>query len=304
MNIAYAIFAHRDGPQLARLLSRVYAAENLYYVHVDARRPDVRRAAEEFASKTPSRNVHLLPSRRIVWGGWSLARAQLAAMRSALGDERHWDYFINLSGQDYPLRTQQTIRASLAQSPPGSNFMEVLDFERARPTIAPRVQYCHIEIGSRLLRLRLPRRPLKGIKLYWGSNFGVFSRAFCRHLLDSPLAARCRRYLRLAKLPEEFLFQTVLMNSPEFAGTLVPRHQRLISWHEKDNPHPKVFTITDIDALMRADAWFARKFDLRIDEQVIDDIDRRLLKAPACRTAERAARPEGNTPMTQLSRLS
>jgi hypothetical protein len=301
MNIAYAIFAHRDGPQVARLLSRVYDAQNVYHVHVDVRRPSVRRSVEAFASSAPAHNVHLLPSRRIIWGGWSLAQAQLSAMRSALREAQPWDYLINLSGQDYPLRSQAFIRKQLAQAPPGANFMEVLDFERARPAIAPRVRYCHIEVGSRLIRLRLPRRPLRGIKLYWGSNFGVFSRAFCRHLLDSPLAARCRRYLRLAKLPEEFLFQTVLMNSPEFAGTLVPRHQRMINWHEKGNPHPRIFAMDDLDALLRADAWFARKFDREIDAQVLDEIDRRLLQATVADEPEHALPAASDLPSTQLS---
>ena len=279
MKLAYVIAAHHYPHQLERMLHAVFDERNLYLIHVDrAASRDVHDVAERFAKDRP--NVHVLASRRLVWGGPSLVYAQLAAMSEALKSGT-WDYFINLSGQDYPLRSQAEIRDELASRGPGKNFLEVLDFETSSASIRPRLRYYHVEFRGRLRRLRIHRAPPRGMKVYWGSNFIILGRAFCEFLQTAPLAARCLRYFRFAKSSDEFFFQTAFMNSP-FAGTLIPDNRRLIVWD--GGAHPRTLTAADRERVLASDALFARKFDESVDSTLLDELDLRLQPAATLST--------------------
>ena len=284
MRLAYFILAHRNPRQLGRLLSAIYDERDLFVVHADRRAPDVRAAAEAFAADRP--NVHLLPGRRVLWGGWSQTAVTLEAMRLALRVGGGWDYFLNVSGQDYPLRTPADVRGWLAERGPGLNYMEVLDFAQSSPGIRPRLAWYHFELAGRVRRLRLRRRPHPSLRVHWGSAYFIASRALCELATSGELADQCRRYLRFARSSDEIYFQTLLMNGP-LRDTLVPDHRRKIVWPAK-SPHPHTFTLADRDELLSTDAFFARKFDEAVDPRILDEIDHHLLARPAT-TAPRPA---------------
>lgn len=42
--------------------------------------------------------------------------------------------------------------------------------------------------------------------------------------------------------------------------------------------HPYVLTLNEFDVLRKSECWFARKFDVTVDEKVLDVIDNKLLK--------------------------
>src|SRR5439155_16228118 len=129
VRLAYVITAHKNAQQLARLLRAIYAPGNTYVLHVDAKATaDVHATARDFAARHPAATI--IPGDDIIWGSWRLARAQIRGMAEALR-LAEWDYCLNLSGQDYPLKTQQQITADLAAGPTSANYIEVIDFERA-----------------------------------------------------------------------------------------------------------------------------------------------------------------------------
>jgi hypothetical protein len=79
-------------------------------------------------------------------------------------------------------------------------------------------------------------------------------------------------------MPEEFFFQTALMDS-RFESTLVADNKRKIIWD--GGPHPRTLTTADLPALLTSGAWFARKFDDAVDPDLLDAIDRHRLAAHA-----------------------
>lgn len=281
MQLAYSIAAHRNPSQLRRLLSAIYNPHDLFVLHIDARSPEVRSAAQAFAREAGD-NVVLIENRRVIWGGWSQTRVQLAMMERALsydnhpsnGSHRRWDYLINLSGQDYPLRTPEQIRRWLADQGPDRNFFEVLDFDQATAEIRPRMDFFHFELGNKLRRIRLRRPTPKGLHVFWGSSWFIASRSLCELATSSPLAAQCRKAIRLARSSDEIFFQTLLMNSP-LREMLVRDPRRKIVWD--GGSHPRTFTLEDAPELLSADAFFARKFDETVDAAILDVIDRELL---------------------------
>jgi hypothetical protein len=279
LSIAYLVVAHRNGPQLRRLLSAIDHPDHAYVLHVD-RRADasVHDAARAFAE--PRRDVRVLASRKIIWGGSSLLEVQLAGIEAALGANPDWQYLINLSGQCYPLVSQAALMRAMEAGGTGRNYMEMLDYAACSPPIRPRARRWHLEVGDCVFRVPLLRRGLPtAFRVFWGSNFTTLSRAFCEHLFSGDQSvARCRRYFEFVRLPEEFFFQTALVNS-RFAATLVNDNKRKIIW--TGGPHPRTLTMSDLPALLTSGAWFARKFDDAVDPDVLDALDRHRLAAHA-----------------------
>lgn len=66
---------------------------------------------------------------------------------------------------------------------------------------------------------------------------------------------------------EEFL-QTILINSPHI-DRIIDENLRCIDWH-RGNPY--IFKLDDYNMLMDSDKLFARKFDIRIDRDIIQKI--------------------------------
>jgi hypothetical protein len=272
VNLAYVITAHKSPGQLLRLLRAIYRPNNTYVLHVDAKADAaVHAAAREFADAHA--NASMIRSESIIWGSWRLARAQIRGMKEALRLADNWQYCLNLTGQDYPLKTQEQIAAQLAAGKPGANYLEVLDFADASENPRKRLQFYWVPWRGKMkkmLRRRAPR-----FKVYWGSNYFTLTRAACEHLVSSDVSRRMQRYFRFALCADELIFQNALMHGPAvLADSIVPKTFRKLTW--EGGIHPKTFKLSDLGELLSSDAWFARKFDESVDSAVLDRLDERL----------------------------
>ena len=107
--IAYFILVHRYPNQFKRLFKAIYSPNNEYLIHVD------KRAGEELKDEVATflkdfPNASLLKAQNIVWGGYSMVEAELRGMKQLLKQSLKWDHYINLSGQDFPLKPQAVIQ--------------------------------------------------------------------------------------------------------------------------------------------------------------------------------------------------
>lgn len=106
-----------------RLLRAIYAPQNVYCVHVDKKAKDsVFAAIMAITSCFP--NVFMV-SRPVdvVYAAWPRVQADLNCMADLYNASTTWKYFINLCGQDFPLKTNLEIVRSL-RSLNGKNNME------------------------------------------------------------------------------------------------------------------------------------------------------------------------------------
>jgi hypothetical protein len=275
VKLAYVITAHKNAGQLRRLLAAIDSAHHTYVLHVDRRAPaPVHAAAYDFASRHPRAAV--MAPRNIGWGAWSLCRIQIDLMASALNVSDDWQYLINLSGQDFPLRTQEEIAAALAAGPAGANRLQVLDFAATNGTIRKRLDHYWIEWHSRSRRLWRRQLPADA-RIYWGSNWVIHSRQACAYV-TGPEARHWQRFFRFSMIPDEFFFQTALMNSP-LAGTIIADNARHIIWN--GGPNPRILTDADRNSLLASPAWFARKFDETTHPAILDEMERALARRRA-----------------------
>lgn len=119
--IAFGIVMHKDVEQAERLLRAIYRPHNVYSIHVDKRAsPDVTRGMSAIAKCFP--NVRLTHKTiKVAWGQFSLLRAHLNCMEHVLSMSKRWKYYINLTGQDWPLKTNLEI-VRILKAVNGSNL--------------------------------------------------------------------------------------------------------------------------------------------------------------------------------------
>ena len=272
MKLAYVITAHRSPKQLLRLLRAIESPGNTVVLHVDAKADAaVHSAAREYAATHSSARV--IPSESIIWGSWRLAHAQIRATGEALRASNDWDYCLNLTAQDYPLKTQAEIARQLAGGPPGANYLEVLEFDKAGPNPRKRLESYWVPWRGQMRKL-FRRRPV-GFKVYWGSNYFALTRAACEHLVRSDVSRRMQKTFRFTRCADEMVFQNALMHGPaELRDSVVNKTFRKLTWD--GGWHPKTYTIADKDELLASDAWVARKFDEATDAKILDVLDEHL----------------------------
>jgi hypothetical protein len=276
MTIAYLILQHHKERQYEWLFRAVYDRRDIFAVHVDktASRADYRYIAG-LAEGRP--NIHLLPRRSIVWGGWSIAAVTLQAIEALLDLDSTWRYFVNLSGQDYQIRPIEEIRGTLAENP-SLNYLQAYPIgmrpRRERAHLRRRMRWRCFEVGGRLVRTPIPMTRPRSKRVEWkGSGWYVLSREFCEWIVAGELTRDCVAALRGMYIPDEFLMQTLAMNSP-FADTVTNDNRREIVWDGKS--HPKVLTMENLHRLEGSQAFFARKFDETVDRDVLDALARRI----------------------------
>jgi len=121
--LAFSILTHTDFQLFELLLRSVYRPNNLYCVHVDA--------GADWQYQERVKNVvgcfdNVFMASQLVnvkWGTMSTFKPELVCMMDLLKMGNYWKYFINLTGQEMPLRTNFEL-VQLLNSIGGRNIVE------------------------------------------------------------------------------------------------------------------------------------------------------------------------------------
>lgn len=272
VKIAYFILVHRFPEQFKRLFKALYHSENYYLIHLDKKASiDIYDDIKDFITDFP--NAYILESENVVWGGYSMVQAELNGMNYLLNLDFKWDFFINLSGQDYPLKSQKIIREYLTQNK-GNNFIKIADQLAVRPETMNRIENHFIETENGFSEITYKRAFLKDVIPYIGGQWMILTRDCCEFICNSGEAQKFEDYYTNTLIADESFFQTVLMNT-SFKGVLINDDKRAIIWipDGEIKLRPKTFTENDIKFLLEGDNLFARKFDDSIDNNIIDNME-------------------------------
>lgn len=288
MALAYLILAHQAPEQVARLVARLSTPEDVVIVHVD-RRSDLAPFEAAFA-RLPIPPVLVRPRVAVRWGGWGVVQATLAGMRTAVRQERPWSHLLLLSGADYPIRSTAEIQAFFAEHP-GRSFLSWSAGEGHTYTDADRrgnerwrwtgdmdrlMSWCVTIRGRRWYvshdrnAFVPPRRVPRGLTPYQGLAWWNLSEEAVRYCLGF-LRRRpaLRFYFRFVLIPDENLFQMVLLASP-LRETLVNEDLRFMHW---DDIHPSTILAEDVPEMRASRKLFARKFDLAKRPEPFEALD-------------------------------
>ena len=79
------------------------------------------------------------------------------------------------------------------------------------------------------------------------------------------------RFLRTTLNPTEVYFPTVFTWAP---GAHICTTPVRFKWFPPGSPHPVILTMQQLDKMLSSGCHFARKFDARVDDAVLDALDR------------------------------
>lgn len=271
ISIAYLILVHRLPDQFKKLFKAIYDPSNFYLIHIDKKAnekigQDVKEFVEQYS------NVHILNSENVIWGGYSMVQAELDGMKYLLEMNAKWDYFINLSGQDYPLKSQKIIKEFLSKNN-GKNYIKIDNQEKIRPETMNRIENYFEELENSISEKTHKRGFMENVIPYIGGQWMILTRNCCEFLSNSAEVKKFEEYYLNTLIADESFFQTVLMNT-SFEGVIINDDKRAIIWIPDGDIklRPKTFTENDFAFLQKDNHLFARKFDDNIDSKIIEDI--------------------------------
>lgn len=286
-NIAYFFqISNHTVWHLPRLFKKAYHHNNVYAIHFDSKVPAkvVRHVKSELKKSSPSyeKNTHFMAPEQITYRGVSTVLNTLNAMTLLLEVDAKWDYFINLSGSDYPLVSAVIQRQTLGRYPPIYNFFSFAEKGKWTRALEQRMGHFHVDeaLTSRKHASRVERvsarNPLIGLmdgQLAYSEAWQINSRAFCVHATSSPLSRKVILAVGYGLSSAEHFFSSLAWSSQRFNSTILPNSMRLIIWeHEGKRAGQHPFFLdergganTDGDfifkgRLQKSPEFFARKF--------------------------------------------
>ena len=122
--LAFGIVVYKDVEQAERLLRSIYRPHNYYCFHVDKKSENKTKLAFKRIAACFD-NVFLVPNPVDVrWATITVLQAELLCMHYLWGAKK-WKYYINLTGQEFPLKTNLEI-VKILQAMNGANIAQAM----------------------------------------------------------------------------------------------------------------------------------------------------------------------------------
>lgn len=293
--LAYLLLVHKNFKDVARLIDALLDPYVSIVVHVDAKNSQLKHDLIHLIRKRSKRNqlynrVRIMRKTvRGAWGHASLASAQMAGFFELLDFDQNWEFVVNLSGNDYPLRHNDIMYEDLKKNYDGKNLIQywtesshTTDRLNTRPFLLNDDGVAGL--ASHYKPTAHPSRTGEhGMLLYPYPEFTIFGhhqwmilhRSFIEWMRSSPVTMQLLAYAQFTVVPDENLFGTIALNSP-FQTRVVNNCKRYL-WFPPGAPHPKTITMNDFDELKnaasRGDGW-TRKIELSCSGDLLECINR------------------------------
>ncbi|CAL1534672.1 unnamed protein product [Lymnaea stagnalis] len=268
--IAFSIVAFKNSEMVERLLRAIYRPQNYYCIHVDVKASNgFLRAISAVAQCFP--NVFLPLNRlKVTWGTFSVLESELSCMRE-LGRYKKWKYFINLTGQEFPLKTNFEL-VKILKSYNGANNIE--------------------GVLKRANQYRWKNKPPPfGLRPVKGSVHITASRFFIDYILHNDTAEAVLNWTRTILIPDEAYFSTLNYNpelgirgtyngNPDGMYAFLTRFKIWSPYKPWCPGHAVrwvcIQSTPDLPRLGQAKHLFANKFYLEEDRVVIGCLEEKL----------------------------
>lgn len=290
---AYLIIAHTNMNQLKKLIKLLDYKDNDIFIHID------KQATEEMKNYDYSKcckysKVYQFSEILINWGSCEQIKCELFLMIKAYKNSTKYDFYHLISGVDLPLKTQKEIH-NFFQKHKKQEFINFAKEDKNPEQLNSRLKYYRLssyfnvlpfnnslKIMRKIDKLQIHIQKLfkvnrlkNGMHLYKGANW--FS--ITEDLVESILKEK-DKILRIYKNSyccDEVFLQTYVMNSEKFQKRVYKFNftndcstiMRKIDWNRGG---PYIWRNSDFEELMNSDCLFARKFDEKIDNEIINRI--------------------------------
>jgi hypothetical protein len=221
MKIAYLVLAHINPGVIERAIGALDSEDCAFFVHID-QKSDITK----FFHITGKNVIFTEKRMPVYWGQFSQVEAILVLLQEAMKGPDRYDYFVLVSGSDYPLRSTRYISAFF-QEHYGTEFISIVKVPSEAagkplsrmntfvlPSSQPVRRFLVLAIAKLGLAERDYRKYLGGLEAYSGSTWWALTHEACRYILDftegNPKVAD---YFRNTFASDEAYFHTVLGNS-------------------------------------------------------------------------------------------
>lgn len=308
--VAYLILAHQYPNQLARLVKSLDSPASIIFIHLDSK-ADINVFKSAIDNITLTGKVSFLSNRlQVIRFGFNMIRATLEGLKAIVSTGEEFSHITLLSGQDYPIKNIELFHGFLEGNPQKSlldNYQLPFKYWNGNGGL-DRVHYYHLVFSKfhfifpilsyvqtrlhnkapvgiwKIVHLffklvptlnKKPRKFFPNMLPYGGSQWWTLSTEAVRYILDylkdNPSFFN---YFKYTYIPDETFFQTLLLNCPneEISSNIINRNFRHIVFKQGEGS-PKNLTIDDLKELLESDRFFARKFDIEMDSQIMDKLD-------------------------------
>ncbi len=285
MKIAYLILAHKSPKQLARLVKRLNVGEVLFFIHINVA-VEISAFKAEMENTNPGmENIFFLEKRyKTRWGGFRAVKATMALIAASVSHEPEVVCFI--SGQDYPIKNNLELKEFFKR------YKEkiLIEHEKIDVSRPSRISYYHfpdyidykkaafsnrnIPLVVRVLNKVVPiRKPIEGVIPYVGRVQFTMPLEVARFVVEEHQRnKKLNQFYKFVLIPDEQYLHTLLLNS-RFASRVLNLRT---SFADYNAPHPVVWRSQDLEFLKKQETPFARKFDIEVDEYILDLIDHEI----------------------------
>jgi hypothetical protein len=267
VRIAYFIMIHHKPEVFKKMFQKIYTKDQVYLIHIDRKaKPKVTEEIQLYLVNFP--NVYILEGINIVSGGFSMIQAEMNGMEFLLSVGQGWDYFINLSGEDLPLKSQNIIRQFLTANN-GRNYLFYYDQKFYRPDTLQRIQNHFTELSHKISSYIYKREFMENVIPYIGGKWFILTRDTCSFLINNKMVMDFEDYYLHTFLPAESFFQTVLMNT-SFNEVIVNDDKRAVI--DKPFFNSDQYSENLISLLKSGNHLFIRKVSEKTDPVILEYI--------------------------------
>ena len=195
--LAFAIKMHTNSHQVERLLRTIYRPHNFYCIHVDSKTSDETYKLIKNVADCLKNVVVLSKRMNVAYASFRLVLVEFACMKCSMESGVKWKYYINLTGQEFMLKTNLEIVEILKM------FNGVNDIESDTFWIRWRHRYIYKIVGNNLINTKIPYSRFKSnITIYKGSAYGMFSREFVDFVLNDDVVKPVFNWLKKRSHPK------------------------------------------------------------------------------------------------------
>lgn len=291
MKIAFIILAYKNPSQLRELVESLLHEDHFFYIHIDKEK-NIEPFEAELNKLPVASNIIYLSRQNSYWGSFQCVKVMLNGLTEAFDSKQEFDYFIHLSGQDFPVVSTNKIREQLTNSIPYSYFYNFA-FEEGPWTNKGRDRIYSFQffIGKkRFILHRQNKNPIlkflfnlchyfaklidKGRAFYGGEFYFMLHRTGVKVLLENVKSNFIfSKRLKYTLIPEEIFIPTMLFQKNKKGREHLIKNNtlRYINWAEAHSS-PKILDKTDLAIINGKEYLFARKFDFETYPEILAEL--------------------------------
>ncbi|KAJ7999551.1 hypothetical protein DPEC_G00195600 [Dallia pectoralis] len=287
--LAFILTVHKDLEMLVRLLRAIYAPQNVYCIHVDAKAPEkYRQSVERLADCFP--NMFLASRSEIVtYAGFSRLKADINCMEDLVASPLPWKKVINLCGQDFPIKSNRELVRYLQSKEWRDKNMTPGIKQPAAFHHRTQLQYREVK-GSYVA----PKRdgPKKspaphGLEIYFGTAYYALTRSFVEYILRDQVPKDLLEWSKDTYSPDEHYWVT-LNRFKEAPGSDIDGGWkgaiRAIKWSDQEGTNHNgckghyvrgicIYGLEDLEWIIDGNQMFANKFESNSFPEAVDCLE-------------------------------